>query len=376
MPTVECALCDEIITKENDTKEHVIPSAIGGRKKISGFICNKCNIKSGEEWESDLAVQLNPLSLFFGIDRDRGTVPSQLVETTGGGKFKLNVDGSMDIAKPEYKENIHEAGVDISINARSMKEAKHMLKGVKRKYPQVQLDELISNAQEKSLYCSDMIKFQLSFGGQKAGRSIVKSAMALAVKSGVEPKKCEHAREYLLAEDGEACFGYYYEKDLVKNRPEGVPLHCVYVKGNPKTKQLLGYVEYFGVQRMVLCLSSSYEGKDFTNSYAINPINGTVLKISVDLSLTPEDICSAYNYEKIPQGSVEDALGKLISVGMKISFEKEKARVLENAIQYAFANCGAKEGETLTPEHLKKVSSLVYEKLEPFLLHQFSIGRN
>lgn len=371
----ECALCDVEITLENNTKEHVIPNAIGGRKKISGFICNACNNQSGDDWESDLASQLNPLSLFFGITRDRGEVPSQKFETTDGNKVVLNVDGAMDIAKPEYIESIHDAGVNISISARSMKEAKHMLKGVKRKYPQVELDDLISNATEKSYYPSDMIKFNLSFGGQKAGRSIVKSALALVVESGVSANQCEHAGNYLRNTDGEACFGYYYETEVVTNRPQTIPFHCVYVKGNPETKQIMGYVEYFGIKRMVMLLSSTYSGNEFENIYAINPINGELLDLEIELELTNQDIKDAYNYKKIPQGSIEEALSQVIPTGIKSSLEKEKERVINKAVKYAFENCGAKEGESLTEEYMKKVSSLVYEKLEAFLLHQLTIGR-
>ena len=71
-----------------------------------------------------------------------------------------------------------------------MSEAKQMLKGVQRKYPQANLDDLLSNAQEKSSYCPDMLKFNLSFGGQNPGRSIVKSALALAVEAGINTKSC------------------------------------------------------------------------------------------------------------------------------------------------------------------------------------------
>jgi len=372
MTSAECALCDSQITTENDTREHIIPNAIGGRKKLTGFICKDCNNKSGDDWDSDLAKQLNPLSLFFGISRERGNASPQVFETTGGDKLQLNAEGSMNIAKPEYKETPLETGVTINISARSMREAKQMLKGIKRKYPQVNLDELIASAEIKSSYCPDMLQFNLSFGGQKAGRSIVKSALALAVESGVNPKSCEHAREYLLNEDGSACFGYYYEKDLIANRPEGIPLHCVCVKGDPSTKQLLGYVEFFGVQRMVMCLSSLYEGDEFTNCYAINPVEGKELDIVVDLSLSPDDIQAAYKYEKIPQGAVEAAFDKVIPTGIAASFEKEKGRIINQAVQYAFSNCGAKEGEMLMHEHIERLPGLMMEKLEPFLLHQWS----
>ncbi|WP_375176790.1 HNH endonuclease [Marinobacter mobilis] len=377
MTTPICALCEKEITQENDTKEHLIPNAIGGRRKLKGFICESCNNTSGDDWESALAKQLNPLSLFFGISRERGEAPSQLFETTGSDRLKLNLHGSMDIEKPLYSETPLESGsgVQIQIKARSMPEAKRMLQGVKRKYPQVDLNELLDNAKSESSYCSDMLKFNLSFGGHEAGRSIVKSALALAVSSGIPAEICGEATNYLRKEDSEACFGYFYASDLIKNRPEGIPLHCVSIKGCSKTKQVIGYVEYFGVQRVVLCLSDSYEGEDISNTYAINPITGEELSLIVELDLSNGDIREAYDYKKIPEGSVEAAFDKVIPTGMEASFEKEKNRVVNQAVKHAFENCGAKEGEMLMPEHINKLTGLMMEKLEPFILHQLAQSR-
>ncbi len=206
MPSKECALCDLPITNKNDSKEHLIPNAIGGRKRIAGFICTTCNSKSGEDWDAELASQLNPLSLFFGISRERGVVPSQVIETTGGGKVQLNPDGRMGLAKPTYEQAPHDSGIKISINARSTKEAKKMLAGLKRKFPQIDLEKILADVKAQSHYPDDMIKFALSLGGHKAGRSIVKTCLALAVESGVNPKSCEAARGYLTKSDGEAMF--------------------------------------------------------------------------------------------------------------------------------------------------------------------------
>ncbi|MXR37527.1 HNH endonuclease [Neisseriaceae bacterium B2N2-7] len=367
-------MCDVEITEENDTKEHIIPNAIGGRKKVKGFICESCNNTAGDGWESELAKQLNPLSLFFGISRERGEAPSQLFETTGGDKLKLHVDGSMEIEKPLYLERPLESGVGvrIQIRARSIPEVKRMLQGVKRKYPQIDLNELLSNAKSESYYCPDMFEFNFSFGGHEAGRSIVKSALALAVSSGIPVEACIRAKNYLINEEAEACFGYFYEYDLIKNRPEGIPLHCVSIKGCSKTNQIIGYVEYFGVQRIVLCLADSYEGENISNTYAINPITGEELSLVVELNLSVEEVRDAYAYKKIPDGSIESAFGKVISVGMNVSFEKEKDRVLNEAVMNAFEKCGAKEGEMLTPEHVNKLAGLLMEKLEPFILNQFT----
>lgn len=366
----KCALCDVVITAENDSKEHVIPNAIGGRKKITGFICNPCNNKSGDEWEKDLAKQLNPLSLFFRIKRERGDAPAEIFNTTGGEQYRLKADGSMEAPKPYYNEEVHETSVKININARNMKEAKTMLSGVKRKHPSVDLDELLNNAKSESSYCPDMLQFNLSFGGQKSGRSIVKSALALAVEAGVSPEECEHAREYLLNENGEACFGYYYENDLVLNRPSGIPLHCVYVQGNSSTGLLLAYIEFFGVQRIISCLSSSYEGRGFESLYAIDPVRSTKLTLNISLDLNIEDIHACYRYEKIPNGSIEKALSSVIPVHMQAHQEQERGRVLKSAVEKAFKNCGAKEGELLTPEHMKKVTEVLMSEITPVMIHQ------
>ncbi len=369
MSSIECAFCGTPITEQNDSKEHLIANAIGGRKKISGFLCKVCNSISGKDWDAELAKQLNPLSLFFGIIRERGEVPSQIVETTKGDRLQYNPDGRMSLPKPEYKEESLGAGVQISIKARSLKEARQMLAGIRRKYPKIETNGLLQNAKRESFYSKDMLKFSHSFGGHKVGRALVKSAFGLAVAAGVNPKSCENAINYLTKENSEACFGYFYERDLIKNRPDGVVFHCVAVNGNLKTRQLLGYVEYYGVRRMIISLSDSYDGQEFSNVYAIDPISGNEIALDVDLSLTPEEVKAAYRYEKIPPGSVESAFKKVILIGLEKAFEKEKNRAITEAVEYAIKNCGAAEGELLTEDHTKKLIGLIMEKLEPYLMH-------
>ncbi|MBB3212453.1 5-methylcytosine-specific restriction endonuclease McrA [Herbaspirillum sp. Sphag1AN] len=65
MNTKKCQLCRDELNHSNDSKEHIIPNAIGGKKKVSGFICKSCNNKAGETWDAELASQLNWFSLFF-----------------------------------------------------------------------------------------------------------------------------------------------------------------------------------------------------------------------------------------------------------------------------------------------------------------------
>ena len=365
-----CAICDKPITKENDSKEHVLPNAIGGRKKITGFICKDCNNESGEDWESELARQLNPLSLFFGIKRDRGTPPAQEFTTTGGESYKLNPDGTMSLPKPIYQIQPFENGVKIQIRARTTKEAKQQIQRAKKQFPNIDEDKLLSNAKEQFTYCSDMLDISPSLGGHNTGRSIVKSALALVVEAGISHNACEHAKGYLLDKGEEACFGYFYNREIVTNRPDGIPLHCVYVKGSPSTNQILGYVELFGAYRLLLCLSSNYTGEAFENSYAINPIDGVPIQLNFELQTTPSEIRDTYDYKAIPNIAYKEAFSRVISTGQKRSAEQEIERVSNRAVDHAISSL-LKQGEIeLNTENMNEFIGKLWENLEPFALHQ------
>ncbi len=371
-----CLLCEELLSTGTDSREHLIPNSIGGRKKVPGFLCVLCNSKSGDSWDSALAHQMNPLSLLFRINRERGDAPSQKFRTTSGREWILNADGTMDLPKPVFEEQQSDTGVKINISARDKTEAKKMLKGLARKYPQLNVDQLLEKSKVQSTYAQEPINLNLSFGGLDAGRSFVKTTLALLSTIGENPRDCEHAIQFLKKEEAEPCFGYYYERDLVNVRPFGTPIHCVHVNGDPNSKLIRGYVEYFGVMRVIMCLSSNYSGSSFESTYAIDPTKGEELNLSVDLDLSLADIRKAYNYEKWDGKAVQKAIAAVIGPTLERQHKEEKDRVLNEAVRYAFFHCGAKEGEVITEEQHKRLMELMWEKLEPWILNQIVSDRN
>lgn len=366
----QCLLCERNISTKTDSREHIIPNSIGGRKKVSGFLCVNCNTKSGDEWESEIARQMNPLSLFFRIKRERGNVPSQKLKTISGSEWVLNANGSMKLPKPIFKKQQDETGVKIHISARDMPEARKMLKNISQKYHQLDTEEMLKKAKIQSTYLQEPIEFNLSFGGLDAGRSFVKTVLALLSTTDANVRDCDHAMEFLKKEVAEPCFGYYYEKDLVSVRPAGIPIHCIHVNGDPESKLIRGYVEYFGVMRVVMCLSSNYSGSAFSATYAIDPTKGKELNLSVDLDLALTDIWKAYNNEKWDGKAVQQALDAVIGPTLKKQHEEKRDRVSNKAVQYAFSNCGAKEGDMITEEQRNRLTGLLWEELEPWFLNQ------
>ena len=369
----QCVLCDVIIDDKNDSNEHILPNAIGGKKTVKGFICKDCNNTSGHKWDMELAKQLHPLCVLLNIRRSRGNVPALRVQSSGAKKLTVSAEGHIRLPT-RFSEQLHGDEVHIQIETDGMTALRKKLFEVAKKYPQIDAEQALGKAEARSEYIYEPMHIEISFGGNLAGRSIVKSAMALIHDAGICARECELACEYLLS-DGEACFGYYNEQDLVTNRPGKTFFHCCYVQGNPKSGKVLAYSEYFGFQRIVMCLSNNYVGREFSHSYSVDPVTGQELKLDFDLKLTSRDIELAYAGKKVDYAVAKEAMGELVDFYQRTAFEREKMSVIEQAIEYAFENCGVEVGEEFSEEQLNRLIGLIFEKMEPFLLRLIQRNR-
>ena len=377
MKTQHCCLCGDVLHTDNDTAEHIIPNAIGGRRRVVGFICRDCNSRSGERWDAELARQLAPLCVLLGIKRQRGQVAPQTFRTSSGGGVRMNPDGTMILPTLEPQVETEGSTTTVHIEASTRRGFRRMVQRLRRKYPQLrnrELEELVSEAQDKSFYSSDLIEIPGTFGGPEAGRAVVKSALALVFDAGVDPKQCDLALDYLLHEGKEACFGYFYdaEKDIIVNRPPKSPFHCVYVKGCSENSTIVGYTEFFSVWRTVLCLSQSYSGPDFTHVYAIDPVKGNELDTPVNFDLTLSDIQAAYEYKKFDEPAFIDTISKVFDVVQESRFNQELDRVSNDAIEETIAFCGVSEGDDMTDDQIRDFAQDLVVRVMPFIIHNMT----
>jgi len=377
----QCALCRKVFTTGNSSAEHIIPNAIGGRKRVVGFICRACNSESGSKWDAKLARQLNPLSLLLGIRRQSGDVPSQTFQTYSGGSVRVDADGTRTPAKPRIQVTNEGANTRLHIEAATRREFRQILEGLGRKYPQLgslDTDNVISTAEDRFHYTSDPMEIIGVFGGTESGRSLVKSAVALVFDAGVDPYQCDLALDYLLNEGAEACFGYYYDraKDIVTNRPLGLPIHCVYVKGCSEDSTLVGYIEFYGLWRMVLCLSESYTGDDFTHIYALDPQSGQELDLSISFDLSISEIREAYEYRRYNREAFMDAISHLFDTIRETDFNRARDQAIKSAVEAAFFNTGAKEGDILTDAQIGQLITVIVDGMMPFITHNMILRQN
>ncbi|OYQ69456.1 hypothetical protein B9T13_07790 [Wohlfahrtiimonas chitiniclastica] len=365
MNNKNCTLCNNPLTQKNDSKEHIIPNSIGGFKTIKGFICRDCNSQTGDEWDNELAKQFNLFNNWFDIKKDRGAVPPENIQSIDGELLKLYPDGKIQHRHPKIDIDENEDGsFKISMMTRDIKEANQKIKELKRKFPNLDVEEAISKVKSSKID-SPIIEINAQFGQNYAWKSIIKIALAFTKSLNIDTTKCYTALNALKNET--SCDTIYYESDLLLNRPSDKVFHLIHIQGNPETNQLIGYVELYGFHRTLMILNDAYTGDPISKTYAFDPSTSEELNINVEISFTNSEIIQfikkPYNHTEL-----QNALGKVIEIYQKRSQQKELDITIQEAIEYAFNNCGAKEGEILQEHHTKKITELVLEKIQPFII--------
>lgn len=336
---------------------------------MRGFLHGDCNHRSGHTWDAALEKQLRPLALHFGVKRQSGRTLRMAVTTTAGENFLLNAGGQLEMARPEIKRTPTPSGESIQVTAGSIAQARDVLNGVKRKYPKVDVEVVLAGAETQRSYARGVVRIDLDFGGPMSGRSLVKSALALAHGAGLPIHQCRDALAYLRQADAEPCFGYYYVDDLVDGRPQATPLHCAAIDANPATGLILGYVEYFGIHRAVVCLGRSYGGDRLKSIYALDPRTGEALDVAVRLDFDVADVRAIYAYERDDAEKRQEAFGAVFGPALGSHQANERDRVVRDSLNFAWANCGGVPDQPLTAEHLERIKELFADRAAPWWKH-------
>lgn len=361
-----CAICRELIVELDDSKEHIIPASIGGRKRVKGFLHRKCNSKAGETWDAELARQLQPLALQFGVNRQSGKTPKMKVTNLEGEEFLLGEGGHLAIPKPRIKKSEHRGGTSYQVTVGSMPSPREVMTGLKRNNPRIDIEASLASVQVGHSYSLTPLCLEIGFGGEDAGRSLVKSALALVHYADLPINLCKDALDY-LGGTASACFGHYFARDLVAKRPPEIPIHCIAIEANPDTGLILGYGEYFGTHRAVLCLGHGYVGKAVRKNYSLNPSTGKTLDLDVDLQFNETDISAIFEGEMDNQAGRIAAFDAIFPAVLRKRQETQFHNEVNKAFKYARANYGGTPDAMLTATDQQNIATLFVKEMFPFL---------
>lgn len=361
---VDCVLCTSEITEANNSREHIIPQAIGGRRKVSWFICRNCNSTAGNIWEAEVAKQLNWFSTALNIKRESGkSPPSYPIQTISGVELLMHANGSLAPARACFnKVQTNDGKHEYKLVARTESEARKIIDGLRLKHPNNDFQKILNDVHITSHPLEEPIKLELSVGGPLTERSIVKTTLAMASSMCIPMGHCKRALAFLMDQDAEPVCTAFHLRDLIKNRPHSRLFHAVAVFGNATYGRLLGYVEYYGAFRYIVVLSRSYQGPDVNDCYAIDPITSEEIGLDTNLSLSDAELALVDSNEASPIEARIADLDMALPIVLKIHNHNGRTQRLDAAILEVFRECGVRPGENIPEKVFLEFSARLAEK--------------
>lgn len=371
-----CYVCDCMLTAQNETEEHIIINACGGRLKPKDLICRTCNSEFGEDIDAELAKQTNDLANFLLIKRHRGE-PQPIIgtHTKTGEKVALEYGGKPAYTKPTIVINKEdEQKTTFSISARNTKEFKQILNGLKRKYPNLDIDSLFKNAEYRNEYLDAPIEFQTKLGGDKAFRAITKTAINYFLYKGGDAKYIKHLIQYLKGEEDLKIAQLYYPEDIYTPSEDEVT-HVIRIIGNPKERILYGYIEIFNVQNFLVLLNDGYDGVSMDETYVFEPFHVKEIVTNITLSYSKEFIVKITKEPlKPPFEEVKRRYGRALSIGQRRLTSNLINRSNETAVKNSLGKYP--EGTLITQEIIDETINEIMKEISPLIANQHKIRQH
>ena len=104
----------------------------------------------------------------LNVKRPRGGNRQFVVETISERKLAVKPDGSMTIAEPVFEKRQLDGKSEVKIHARTIRELRSMVAGLKKRHPRIDVDEVIKRADRKREYLREPYAIALDVGGSLA----------------------------------------------------------------------------------------------------------------------------------------------------------------------------------------------------------------
>jgi hypothetical protein len=361
-----CWNCNDPITKENESIEHIFLNSIGGKLKSKNLLCQNCNSNLGNTIDVLLSRQLNFFSNMLNIKREEGI--SQPVEATNneGEKFLIKPGGIPERKRPTI---IVDKG-KLFISVKSKKEAKTVLSGLKRKIPNIDVDKIVNESEIKQEYLDENIETTLAIGGESL-RSVCKSAINYYMLNNGCRKNILHLIPYINSNENLHIVKYYYESDVFQNS-SGIFIHGIALKGDSRCNLLFAYIEFFSTFKFVVLLNGNYKGRDFECTYAYDILQTKEIFLTTNIP-SFESIMKIINSPNCPINELQLALSSMV----KKIHDKQTKDQIKNMINRALRRSLLKysEGTIITAGMIREYCIEIKKEIEPWLAHMMEISK-
>lgn len=349
----KCYLCGAEINQQNSSKEHIVPNFLGGKIYSSDLLCKTCNNLSGE-FENSLNEALFFFISGFNVDRDRGEIPSKKFKTEKGNTVFIGKDLSIS------KDIIFEKSGDgkFFISAPNKEKAKNILEGLKRKYPNIDIDELMNQAEVKTEYIDEPVTFELKIDENEI-KAIVKIIVNYSIYKDINQSELKQYIDF-IKNGGEHDFLKFYNGRspfLADNNNEDNVLSVVSLFSLPKLRKLIGYIQIFDFLKFYIIIDENYSGKAVEENYLFYNENKLM---KVDLNIFEENFDCIDNHNRFKE-ELNEVLKKILNKQIK----KENARIVESSIKEIIPD----NKTDISEEEIKQVLERIVDKFSKFYSH-------
>ena len=204
-----CIFCDAELTKATKP-EHVLLSALGGRRTTKRAICSVHNNTFGGTIDKAIADQVPIIRNLMQFASGTGKPPPALRNVQAQGEvINIGSDGRPELlAKPFEVIDLGEGRFNLNINVSSEEELRSVIPHIaaRLKMPEEELWKQLGAIEGRVVYRRpNPVHFRLSFGGPDALRSVAKACLVLlASKIGTDSLRespFADARRFVLSGD-------------------------------------------------------------------------------------------------------------------------------------------------------------------------------
>lgn len=366
---MKCYVCDNDITPANETDEHIIINAAGGRLKSKELICSECNSEFGERIDYVLAKQVNNLANMLMVKRHRGKPQPIIAERKSTGqKYILDVGGKPKLYKPTVEKYIDGDKTNISITARSEKELREILKGIAKKHPHFDVEETMKSAKWRKEYFDEALNFQNVIGGNEVFRAVCKCATNFFVYKEGDPKEIKHLIPYIKGNEEKEVVWMHYQDDLYDISPEEC-LHIIHLVGKKDEEFLYCYVDYFNTYKYIVLLSDNYTGKDIRETYSFDLVNVAPIQKEISMDYDRTTLLNFFtNKDAKSFEKVKKSFDHSIALGLKRQDDQQRSELLERAIQNSLGKYP--KNVQITEEMINETVEEIMKNITPYLLRR------
>ncbi|CAN0590786.1 unnamed protein product, partial [Ectocarpus sp. 12 AP-2014] len=245
------------------------------------------------------------------------------------------------------------------------KELKKVLNGLKRKYPDLDIEGALKAAKSKKIMEDDSYEINGSIGGPEVFKAIAKTMINFYIHYNGNPLYIKPLIPYLNGRDNMDVVWMHYPNQAIYQPDTGEVSHVLKVVGSAKERILYGYVELFNTHCFIVKLNSNYDGEDFDEDYIYDVLSEQELNKKSDLAFTKVVLDKLFeNKETRSFDNIKKRYARVINIAYSVQDKHQLSKILEEAVEEVLGEFP--EDEPLDAKTLKALNWEVAESVGLF----------